>query len=142
MNQNLIYFPCLAMLILSAIVLVRMFLTRVNAIKKGSVDFRYFKTYNEARDLPVTMLQASRNFSNLFEVPTLFYMVCAFALATQNVDEVMLWEAWLYVGLRYVHSMIHLTSNKIMPRMSFYALSWVVLLAMGISLGYKILLSI
>ncbi len=142
MNQNLIYFPCLALLLLSAIVLVRMFLTRASAVKKGTVDFRYFKTYNEAKDLPIPMLLASRNFTNLFEVPTLFYMVCAFALITQNVDGILLWEAWLYVALRYIHSVIHLTSNKIMPRMSVYGFSWVVLLAMGISLGYKILLSV
>lgn len=119
-----------------------MFLTRASAVKKGTVDFRYFKTYNEAKDLPIPMLLASRNFTNLFEVPTLFYMVCAFALITQNVDGILLWEAWLYVALRYIHSVIHLTSNKIMPRMSVYGFSWVVLLAMGISLGYKILLSV
>ena len=138
MNQNLIYFPCMAMLLLSAMVLIRMFLTRVMAVKKGNVDFRYFKTYDDARNLPHSMLQASRNFTNLFEVPTLFYMVCAFALITMNVDSLFLWQAWLYVGLRYIHSLIHLTHNKITPRMSVYALSWIVLLSMGISLGYKI----
>lgn len=139
MNQNLIYYPCFALLILSALVLIRMFLTRVFAIKSGTVDFRYFKTYNAADgQLPMQMVQASRNFTNLFEVPTLFYMVCAFALITQHVDEIFLLMAWLYVALRYLHSAIHLTNNKITPRMTTYFFSWVVLVGMGITLATRI----
>lgn len=139
MNPNLIYYPCFALLLLSAMVLVRMFLTRVQGIKSGQVDFRYFKTYNHAeKDLPILMTQASRNFTNLFEVPTLFYMVCAFSLITQQVDGFFLWLAWIYVALRYMHSIIHLTNNKIMPRMAVYGLSWIVLIIMGVILAFRI----
>lgn len=138
-NQQFIFFPCLTLMLLSALVLIRMFLTRVQAVRSGSVDFRYFKTYDPLLNSPVLMTQASRNFTNLFEVPTLFYMLCAFALMTQNVDMVMYTAAWMYVGLRCVHSFIHLTSNKIGPRMAAYSLSWIVLLFMGILLAIKIL---
>lgn len=138
MNQNLIFFPCLGLMILTALVLVRMFLMRVSAVKNGSVDIRFFKTYDLQTNAPILMTQASRNFTNLFEVPTLFYMVCAFALITKNVDGVMYGAAWLYVGLRCVHSFVHLTSNKIIVRMSFYSTSWGVLLLMGLLLGYRI----
>lgn len=143
MNQNLIFYPCFALLLLSVIVLLRMFLTRVSAIKSGRVDFRHFKTYETANtNLPTQMTQASRNFTNLFEVPTLFYMVCAFALITQNVDGIFLWLAWVYVAFRYLHSVIHLTSNKIIPRMSAYGLSWIVLVIMGFILAFRIQASI
>ena len=138
-NQQLIFFPCLALIFLCALVLVRMFFTRVKAVRSGSVDFRYFKTYDLDINPPILMTQASRNFTNLFEAPTLFYMICAFALMTQNVDRVMYVAAWIYVGLRYIHSFIHLTSNKIGPRMGVYSLSWIILLFMGILLAYKIL---
>lgn len=139
MNQNLIFYPCFALLILTSFVLVRMFVLRVLAIKEEKVDFRYFKTYDHgAGGLPVSMVQASRNFSNLFEVPTLFYMVCAFGLITQNVDGIFLWLAWLYVAFRYLHSAIHLTSNRLIPRMGAYAGSWVILLAMAFLLAMKI----
>ena len=133
-NQNLIYFPCLAMLILSAVILIKMFIGRVTAVKSGAVDVKYFKTYNHGCP-PHRMLQTDKNFSNLFEVPTLFYMICLFSLTTFKVDHFMLGLAWLYVFCRYVHSFVHVTSNKIAPRMMTYGLSWIALLLMGIKLG-------
>jgi hypothetical protein len=139
MNQNFIFFPCLGMLVLTIFVLLRMFFSRLSAVKSGEVDIRFFKTYDFKTNTSHLMTQASRNFSNLFEVPTLFYMICAFALITRNVDGLMYGAAWLYTGLRSIHSIIHLTHNKIGPRMSVYALSWLVLVFMSVLLAYRIL---
>jgi hypothetical protein len=139
MNQNYIFFPCLGMLILSNIVLMKMFFTRVEAVKNGTVDIRFFKTYDLQGNNPKLMTQASRNFTNLFEVPTLFYMVCAFALITKNVDGIMYSSAWAYTIIRCAHSLVHTTSNKIGQRMGLYSMSLIVLLFMGLLLGYRIL---
>jgi len=138
MNQNLMYFPCLAMLLLTFIVLLRMFALRVSALRNKEIEMKYFKTYND-ENAPVLMVQASRHFSNLFEVPVLFYMVCTFSVITFHVDSKMLWAAWIYVFFRVIHAFIHLTSNKIVPRMMAYAFSWAALLYMGLNLGYKLL---
>jgi len=135
MNSGLFY-PCLAMMVLTLIVLVRMFLTRVFALKKKSVKMSYFKTYESKKtnddSLPREMLQASRNFTNLFEVPTLFYMICIFGTLFKLVDSTNIILAWLYVLFRIIHSIVHLTSNHVTQRMIFYALSWIVLTSMGI----------
>jgi hypothetical protein len=40
--------------------------------------------------------------------------------------------AWLYVALRAAHSLVHLTYNKVFHRLSVYAASNVVLLALWI----------
>lgn len=138
MNQNLMYFPCLAMMLLTVIVLLRLFVLRVHAVKNKDIKLSYFKTYDEP-NAPAVMIQAGRHFSNLFEVPVLFYMVCAFTVMTFHVDSKMLLAAWLYVFFRSVHAFIHLTSNKIRPRMLAYMSGWIVLLYMGLSLGYKLL---
>ncbi len=109
-------------------------------MKKGKIDFRYFKTFNlnQPVDVPQDIQQATRNFTNLFEVPTLFFMVCLFGLYTQNIDSLFLGLAWFYVVLRYIHSLVHLTTNKLFQRMTAYALSCLILLAMGIYLACKI----
>lgn len=138
MNQNLMYFPCLAMLLLTFIVMLRMFVLRVRAVKNKDIEMKYFKTYNTGT-VPTLMLQADRHFINLFEAPVLFYMVCAFSVITFHVDLKMLWAAWIYVIFRAAHAFIHLTSNKIRPRMLAYTFSWAALLYMGLSLGYKLL---
>ena len=138
MNQNLMYFPCLAMMILTFFVMIRMFLMRVQAVKNKDITMSYFKTYNTGM-APALMIQADRHFVNLFEAPVLFYMVCAFSVITFQVNSSLLIAAWIYVLLRSIHSVIHLTSNKIRMRMMAYTLSWIVLLYMGLSLGYKLL---
>lgn len=139
MNQNLIYYPCFALLILCFLVLLRLFLTRVNAVKQGKIDFRYFKTQSaQQTEIPHEVQQASKNFTNLFEVPTLFFMVCLFGLFSRNVDSLFLGLAWMYVGLRYIHSFIHLTNNKIFQRLTAYTLSCLILLIMAIYLACKI----
>lgn len=138
MNQNLMYFPCLAMLLLTFIVLLRMFVLRISAVKNKDIEIKYFKTYS-AGNPPMLMVQADRHFSNLFEVPVLFYMVCVFSVITFHVDSKMLLAAWIYVFFRVIHAFIHLTSNKLNPRMLTYAFSWIVLLYMGLNLGYKLL---
>lgn len=132
------YYPVLAMIVLTFVVLLRMFALRVSGIKSRKVDVRYFKTYNMPTQIPPKQVQTERNFTNLFEVPVLFYTVCAFALITRNVDYMMYTLAWSYVALRALHSFIHLTSNKLIPRMSFYGLSWIVLMIMAVKLGLMV----
>ena len=138
MNQNLMYFPCLAMLLLTFIVMLRMLILRIRAIKSKDIEMKYFKTYNSG-NAPTLMLQTDRHFINLFEAPVLFYMVCTFSVITFHVDTKMLIAAWLYVLFRVIHAIIHLTSNKIRPRMLSYTFGWIALLFMSLNLGYKLL---
>lgn len=139
MSQSSIYFPCLAMMGLTICVMVRMFLVRVKAVKEKHISIGYFKTYNSHPTPPSLMIQADRNFVNLFEVPTLFYMVCAFTLITNHVDSITIFAAWLYVFLRCVHSFIHTTTNKINHRMLTFTLSCVVLIFMAVRLACKLI---
>lgn len=132
------YFPCLAMLVLTFIVMLRMLVLRIRAVKNKDIEMKYFKTYNVGV-APQLMLQTDRHFINLFEAPVLFYMVCAFSVITFKVDLSMLLSAWLYVIFRIIHAFIHLTSNKIRARMLAYTFSWISLLYMGLNLGYKLL---
>lgn len=122
-------------MVLTFIVFSIMGYLRLTEINSGRVNARYFKTYEGTHDLPRKMVQASRNFSNLLEVPTLFYVICLFALFTNNVDQLMLTLAWFYVGFRIIHSIIHITVNKILLRMTSYAISWLILLIMAVRLG-------
>jgi len=89
-------------------------------------DFRY----GESANVPPDVALANRNFMNLLEAPTLFYTVCIAAYVTRQVGPLMLALAWLYVALRFVHTFVHLTYNKILHRFLSYAVSNWVLVAM------------
>lgn len=132
MNQHLIYYPCFAMIVLTVSVLIYMFRLRVKDIKQKRVSIKQFRTYQEMSGSSELALQATRNFTNLFEVPTLFYAVCLFALVMEKVSVLLLILAWLYVALRLCHSLIHLMKNNVIHRMFMYGASWVVLLVMAV----------
>ena len=125
---SLVY-PMAAMVLLTVIVLVRMVLGRMAAVKRGEVDARFYKTY-QGEPEPRKAAQYTRHFVNLFENPVLFYVACLAAMVTGQGGGVIVWLAWAFVACRALHTTVHLGSNKIPPRMMIYGASWVVLLAM------------
>ncbi len=129
MNSYALVYPMAAMVLLTAIVLVRMVRGRVAAVKRGDVDARFYKTYQGDTE-PRAAAQNTRHFINLFENPVLFYAACIVAMVMQQGAGLIVWLAWAYVACRAAHALIHLGSNRIPPRMAVYGASWLVLLAM------------
>lgn len=130
MNDFALVYPMAAMVALTAVVLVRMVLGRVAAVKRGDVDARYYKTYQGENTEPRKAAQNTRHFVNLFENPVLFYAACIVAMVTGQGAGVIVWFAWAYVVIRVLHAIVHLGTNRIPPRMAIYGASWIVLLAM------------
>ena len=129
---SLVY-PMSAMVLLTMFVLVRMFRVRVGAVKAGQVDANFYRLFQGATE-PADTQKVSRNFSNLFEAPTLFYVVCLAAMITGIAGVLMVTFAWLYVAMRVVHTAIHLGPNKLRWRIRAYFASWIALAAMWVTL--------
>lgn len=129
---SLIY-PMAAMVLLTMFVLVTMFRARVGAVRAGKIDVSFYRLFQGATE-PETTQKVSRNFSNLFEAPTLFYVVCLAAMVTGITGAVMVALAWAYVALRIVHTAIHLGPNRLRWRMRAYFASWIALAAMWVTL--------
>ena len=83
---------------------------------------------------PEYVQKLSRNFANLLEVPMLFYVLGAFVMALDINNSALVQHAWLFVGLRVVHSIIHVTYNHVIHRFTVFVLSTLALLAMWIQL--------
>ena len=129
MHYHSLIFPMAAMVLLTFSVLVRLFRARQAALRDGAVKAGYFKTYQVGAE-PAASAQLARSFSNQFEAPVLFYAACVTALALQIQTSVILGLAWAYVALRAVHCYIHTGTNKLMPRVYAYFLSWIALLGL------------
>ena len=128
MNIELVY-PMAAMVLLTFIVLIAMFRSRVRAVKAGEANAGYYKTYQEGSE-PRQTAQFSRHLVNMFESPTLFYAACIAAMVTGQNGTALVVLAWVYVAMRAVHAYIHTGSNKLQPRIRVYFSSWLVLLGM------------
>jgi hypothetical protein len=78
-------------------------------------------------------VQASDNFRNLSEVPILFYALCATALAVQHTPAWLAYGAWAFVGLRYAHSLIQCTYNRVMHRFLAFISGFTLLIGLWIA---------
>ncbi len=140
MNQQLIVEPVVSLFLLTGIVWVVMYIHRLSYMFAHKIDPQSVATPElMSASLPAHINFASNNLKNLFEMPVVFYAVCAFLLLTQRVDALFLNTAWAYVGLRALHSWIHCTVKSVKLRFTAYFLSSLVLWFMVARLALEVL---
>jgi hypothetical protein len=127
MQQSLIFAPMGALAFLTFGVLLLIPIRRFRAGAARQIVADDFK-FGESASVPGHVSLPNRNYMNLLELPMLFYVGSLMFFVAGRVDAVALAVAWLYVGLRIVHSTIHLTYNRVQHRLIPFAVSNVVLI--------------
>ena len=117
------------MVLLTFFVGLRLFAVRVREMREQRIHPQTASTSLQMAS-QLQNVQAADNFKNLFEVPVLFYALCAVALAVSHVPAWLAIGAWLFVALRVAHSVIHCTYNKVMHRFPVFMLGFAVLVAL------------
>ncbi len=133
-----ILFPIFAMFFLTGLVLLRLRSMRFAAIRNKEISAEFYRDYPEGQE-PEALRVVSRHYINLFEMPLLFYVGVILTYVTNQVNYWMIGLAWGYVVLRYLHSLVHLTSNNVPVRFSLYFASTFVLLVLWVSLLIRLL---
>ncbi len=128
MDQRLIFTPMGSLAFLTFGVLTLIPIRRFRAGAAGQIVRDDFK-FGESANVPGHVSIPNRNYMNLLELPMLFYVGSLMFYVTSRVDGLVLGVAWLYVALRIVHSVVHLTYNNVMHRLAPFALSNLVLMA-------------
>lgn len=77
-------------------------------------------------------LQFAYSYSNQFELPVLFYVLTILAWVTRHADLIFVVLAWIFVIFRYLQAYVHVTSNKVRLRGSFFIVSALVLAIMWV----------
>jgi hypothetical protein len=129
MRAEAIFVPVGVLAVWTGMVLLLTGLTRVRAVRAGRLHASAFKL-GESKDVPSDVSVFNRNLMNLLEMPVLFYFACIVFYVTGTVDGVALTLAWLYVALRVVHSVVHLTYNNVIHRLRAFGASAAVLFAL------------
>lgn len=138
MSQTSIFLPAMMLAGWTLCVLLLIPCRRFKAAWAGYVTAHDFK-YGESSRVPPGVSIPNRNLMNLLEIPVLFYFVTIVAFVTQLADPVAVVLAWAYVGLRVLHSLIHLAYNNVIHRLVAYAASNGVLLVIWLRLGIGLL---
>ena len=123
---------CLAMVLLVFVVGGAMLVTRVREMRRNRIH-----PQGAANSVQMAArlenVQVADNFRNLFEAPVLFYALAAVALATGHVPDWLVACAWVFFGLRVLHSFIHCTYNKVYHRLTVFLASFVLLVGMWVA---------
>ena len=134
MHNLAIFFPVLTLVFWTFIILLLVPLTRVNAMRRREVKPFDFK-YGESNSVPDKLKLPNRNFMNLLELPILFYIACILLFITNGTSSLILVMAWLFVIFRIIHSIIHLTYNKVLHRFIAFSCSNLLLLSIWVAIA-------
>ncbi len=134
MPNTVWFWPMAALIGWTALVWVALYVQRIGEMRERRIDAQ--RLFNrKARVDTLTRTSAADNFNNLLEVPLLFYCAMLAALLLVGNDELLLRMAWVFVALRVLHSIVHITYNRVMHRFAAYAASSLVLFAIWIRLA-------
>lgn len=131
MRPEAIFRPVGVLALWTIVVLSLTAIRRVGAVRAGRIKRGAFRL-GEGPEVPPDVSIPNRNLMNLLEVPVLFYVVCICLYVTHLTRPGLLSLAWTYVALRVAHSLIHLTTNNVMHRLTLFGLSNVVLVTIWI----------
>lgn len=126
--------PAAALAVWSMVMLVWMAALRLPALAKLKMDPEQSRG-GRGQDLdgvlPGPVQWKAHNYNHLMEQPTIFYAVVVI-LALAGAAQIDVTLAWIYVGLRVVHSLWQAMVNTIPVRLTIFTISSLVLAALAV----------
>jgi hypothetical protein len=124
-----IIYPVFCLVMLTFFMMAATGITRLISVRRRQVHPRYYVLMSG--DTPPDYVQkVGRNMANLLEVPVLFYLLAVLVILFEINNQLLVDLAWLYVALRLVHSIIHISYNNVPHRFIVFVLSVVTLMIM------------
>ena len=108
-----------------------MYITRLPAMSAAKIDSKTLvggtgQTLDAV--LPAKTQWIAHNYNHLHEAPTVFYAVALVLAMIGQGDGFNVDIAWAYVGLRIVHSLVQVLSNRVIVRFGIFVLSSIALM--------------
>lgn len=126
--------PVVALMIWTMVMWVWMYATRIPAMQNDpAINAANLKgTTGPAlrAQLPEKVSWKADNYNHLHEAPTVFYAAALVLAIIGQGDGLNALLAWMYTGLRVLHSLVQVTANRVMVRFVLFALSSLVLMAL------------
>ena len=137
MNNDLIFLPVLAHVMLIFTLYMYLGILKSRAVRDGRVDRK--KTALNAKAWPDPIVKVLNNLDNQFESPVIFYIICVICYLTNHVDSSLVAILSFYVLTRYMHAYIHVTSNYVPYRFKLFLVGGLILLALTLWLVIKLI---
>ncbi|WP_373492075.1 MAPEG family protein [Parasphingorhabdus sp.] len=127
--------PMVALILWTMLIWLWMYATRIPAMNKAKIDTANLvggTGGNLDALLPPEVQWKAHNYNHLLAEPTLFYAICVVLILADQEYGLNLTLAWIYVVLRVLHSIIQITSNRVIYRFSLFALSSLCIIALAV----------
>ncbi len=133
--------PVVALVLWSFVMWAWLYATRIPAIRSAKAPMPPEMTAADLNAIiPPRVRWKADNYNHLMEQPTLFYAT-ALTLAVAGAGDG--WNcvvAWIYVGVRVVHSLVQATVNIILLRFAIFMVGSLVLLVLAIRAALTVFL--
>jgi hypothetical protein len=127
--------PVLALIVWTFVMLFWLYATRIPAMQAAGVDPAKIKgkeTHHLLSGIPPKVGWVADNYNHLHEQPTVFYALCTYSFLVGVKDDLNIWLAWGYVGVRIVHSLVQAIGNFVPVRFVLFLTGSLVLLVITV----------
>jgi len=81
-------------------------------------------------------------FANQFELPVLFYVLTILVIITHHADRLFVLLAWIFVLMRVLQAVVHVTNNNVRLRGAYYGVGALILFILWIIYIVRIVLAL
>ncbi|MBO9543567.1 MAPEG family protein [Caulobacter sp.] len=122
--------PVMALVGWSLLIWLWMYVQRIPAMHKAGIKPQDARFPGSLDVLPDGARQAADNYNHLMEQPTIFYAAALAIQVAGHADGMAVHFAWVYVGVRVLHSLLQISVNLVAVRFLLFVVSTGVLAAM------------
>jgi hypothetical protein len=133
-----ILYPVLAQILLTLLIMLGVGYYRRQALAGREVTAE--ETALDNSRWPVQARKFANCFSNQFELPVLFYVLCLMGHTTRTADLIFVILAWVFVAGRVLHALVHTGSNVVARRSAVFLIGFLAVLLMTIYLTFRLLM--
>lgn len=126
--------PAVVLALLTLLISLVVTTWRTISVVKGQLPADFYRLYRGDNPAGEGLLRVERHYYNLLEAPILFYATIPLILALGAMDQAFVTLAWWYVGLRVIHTLVHLLINHPVLRLLPWFGSYIVLCLIWIEL--------
>ena len=128
MSIQSVLLPLFVEVLLTFGVMLGMMYFRTSTLQRG--ETRFAEIALREPNWPVRATQFANSFANQFELPVLFYVLTILEVVTHNADLLFVVLAWIFVAMRILQAVVHVTSNNVRLRGAYYGIGAFVLFVM------------
>jgi hypothetical protein len=135
-NASSILWPMLAQIAWTFMLYAWLTVVRMGAVKRGEVEYSCFIT---SREEPREIARVTRNVSNQFELPVIFYALIVLLIVLGRVGTIDVIAAWVFVAGRVIHTIVQTLTDNVPLRGQVFMINF---LAVAVLVGHVMTLAI